>query len=189
MALIVGLAAGFVVLLLISGALTAALTALMRINASKARILAGEGFAGADALLELRSDEARTSPLGVLRVLCYLGATASEGAGRVGRRGGGRKLDWRCRPSSSSCFGGRSWGPRASGRPEPRAAGAPGGAVPLRRGSRVLRPLLYPFLAVGRRISAPLGPDRSLGRRAAGRESVEIGADGGGRRGRNEHTA
>ncbi|MYC00044.1 MAG: hypothetical protein F4X60_16040, partial [Gemmatimonadetes bacterium] len=82
MSLIAGLAATFVVLLLVSGALTAALTALMRINESKARILAGEGFAGADALLELRTDEARTTPLGVLRVLCYLGATAA-GVGAV----------------------------------------------------------------------------------------------------------
>ena len=177
MALIVGLAAGFVVLLLISGALTAALTALMRINASKARILAGEGFAGADALLELRSDEARTSPLGVLRVLCYLGATAS-----------GVAAVWAAWGAPGSWIGGAAvvvlvllvgeLGPRAlAGRSPVRLALL---AAPfLRRGSRVLRPLLYPFLAVGRRISRRSGQTEASADELQVREALEIGADEG----------
>ena len=177
MALIVGLTAGFVVLLLISGALTAALTALMRINASKARILAGEGFAGADALLELRSDEARTSPLGVLRVLCYLGATAS-----------GVAAVWAAWGAPGSWIGGAAvvvlvllvgeLGPRAlAGRSPVRLALL---AAPfLRRGSRVLRPLLYPFLAVGRRISRRSGQAEASADELQVREALEIGADEG----------
>ncbi len=177
MALIVGLAATFVVLLLISGALTAALTALMRINASKARILAGEGFAGADALLELRSDEARTSPLGVLRVLCYLGATAS-----------GVAAVWAAWGAPGSWIGGAAvvvlvllvgeLGPRAlAGRSPVRLALL---AAPfLRRGSRVLRPLLYPFLAVGRRISRRSGQAEASADELQVREALEIGADEG----------
>ncbi len=177
MALIVGLAATFVVLLLISGALTAALTALMRINASKARILAGEGFAGADALLELRSDEARTSPLGVLRVLCYLGATAS-----------GVAAVWAAWGAPGSWVGGAAvvvlvllvgeLGPRAlAGRSPVRLALV---AAPfLRRGSRILRPLLYPFLAVGRRISRRSGQAEASADELQVREALEIGADEG----------
>lgn len=177
MALIVGLAATFVVLLLISGALTAALTALMRINASKARILAGEGFAGADALLELRSDEARTSPLGVLRVLCYLGATAS-----------GVAAVWAAWGAPGSWIGGAAvvvlvllvgeLGPRAlAGRSPVRLALV---AAPfLRRGSRMLRPLLYPFLAVGRRISRRSGQAEASADELQVREALEIGADEG----------
>lgn len=80
MGLTVGLAVAAVALTAFSGALTAALTAVLRISDSRARLLADEGFAGAEALAALRVDELATSPLAVLRTACYLGAMAA-GAG------------------------------------------------------------------------------------------------------------
>ena len=177
MPLIAGLAATFLVLLLVSGALTTALTAVMRINDSKARILAGEGFPGADALLELRSDEASTTPLGVLRVLCYLGATAS-----------GVAAAWAAWGPPGRWFGGAAvvllvllvgeLGPRVvAGRSPVRLALV---AAPfLRRGSRVVGRLLYPFLAVGRLISRRSGRTEASADELQVREALEIGADAG----------
>ena len=177
MALIAGLAATFVVLLVVSGTLTATLAALMRINESKARILAGEGFAGADALLELRSDETRTTPLGVVRVLCHLGATAS-----------GVAVVWAAWGRPASWFGGAAvvvlvllageLAPRAlASRTPVRLALV---AAPyLRRGSRVLGRLFYPFVALGRLISRRSGHAEASADELQVREALEIGADEG----------
>ncbi len=177
MSLIVGLVAAFVVLLLVSGALTTTLAAVQRINESKARILAGEGFAGADALLELRTDEARTIPLGVLRVLCHLGATAS-----------GVAAVWTAWGRPGSWLGGAvvvvlvllagELAPRAlAGRSPVRLALV---AAPYLRGaSRVFGRLFYPFLAVGRLISRRSGQGEASADELQVREALEIGADEG----------
>lgn len=177
MALIVGLAAAFVVLLLVSAALTTTLAAVQRINASKARILAGEGFAGADALLELRTDEARTTPLGVLRVLCHLGATAS-----------GVAVVWAAWGRPGSWVGGAvvvvlvlllgELAPRAlAGRSPVRLALV---AAPyLRTGARVFGRVFYPFLALGRLISRRSGQGEASADELQVREALEIGADEG----------
>ena len=177
MALIVGLATAFVVLLLVAAALTTTLAAVQRINESKARILAGEGFAGADALLELRADETRTTPLGVLRVLCHLGATAA-GVAAVWASWG-RPANW---------FGGAAvvvlvllageLAPRAlAGRGPVRLALA---AAPyLHRGSRVFGRLFYPLLALGRLISRRSGQGEASADEMQVREALEIGADEG----------
>ena len=83
--LTVGLATASAALLALSGALTAALTAVLKISDSRARLLADEGFGGAEALSALRVDELATSPLTVLRTVCYLGAMATGmGAATVG---------------------------------------------------------------------------------------------------------
>ena len=177
MALIVGLATAFVVLLLVAAALTTTLAAVQRINESKARILAGEGFAGADALLELRADETRTTPLGVLRVLCHLGATAA-----------GVAAVWASWGRPGSWFGGPAvvvlvllageLAPRAlAGRGPVRLALA---AAPyLLRGSRVFGRLFYPLLALGRLISRRSGHGGASADELQVREALEIGADEG----------
>ena len=177
MSLILGLGIAFLALLLVSGALTAALTAVHRINEQKARILAGEGFAGADALLALRSDEAATAPLGVLRVLCHLGATASGVVAAAALWG-----------SRGTWIGGPvvvvvvllagELAPRAfAGRSPVRLALV---AAPLlRRSSRVLGRLLYPFTAVARMISRRSGRGDASADERQVREALEIGADEG----------
>ena len=75
--LIAGLAAAAAGMVLLSAALTAALAAVLAIDRSKVRIMAGEGFAGADALSAIRAGDVATSPLSVLRTLCCLGAVAT----------------------------------------------------------------------------------------------------------------
>ena len=177
MALIAGLAAAFAVLLLLSAALTAALTAVHRINDSKARILAGEGFAGAEALLELRSDESKTTPLGVFRVLCYLGATASGVAAAAAAWG-----------SRGTWIGGLAvvvvvllageLAPRAFARRGPVRLALV--AAPfLRTGSRVLGRLLFPLTAVVRLISRRSSRIEASADELQVREALEIGADEG----------
>ena len=77
MPLILGLTLAFVVLLFIAAGLTATLSAVLKVTDSKARILVGEGFAGADALDALRTGEAATSPLVILRAVCNLPAAGA----------------------------------------------------------------------------------------------------------------
>ena len=91
MPLILGLAAAFVVLLFIAAGLTATLSAVLKVTDSKARILVGEGFAGADALTALRSGEAATSPLVILRAICNL-AAAAAGVGAAAAAWGPRGM-------------------------------------------------------------------------------------------------
>ena len=177
LSLILGLAVAFLALLLVSGALTAALTAVHRIDERKARILAHEGFAGADALLELRSDETSTTPLGVLRALCHLGATAFgvvAAAALWGSRGtwiGGLVvvvLVLLAGELAPRAFAGRS--------PVRLALVA---APLLHGGSRVLGRLFYPFLALARLVSRRSGRDEASADELQVREALEIGADEG----------
>lgn len=84
-----GLAVAAAGMTLLSAALTAALTAVREIDGSKARIMAGEGFAGADALSAIRAGDVATSPLSVLRTLCCLGAVATGLAAALGGWGPG----------------------------------------------------------------------------------------------------
>ena len=175
--LILGLAAAFLVLLLVSGALTAALSSVNRISERKARILAGEGFAGADALLELRSDEVSTSPLGAFRVLCYLGATAS-GVAASAALWGSRGM-WIGVPVVVLVV-------LLAGEVAPRALAGRGpvrlalvAAPLLRGGSRVLGRLLYPLTAAARLISRRTGRAGASADELQVREALEIGADEG----------
>ena len=177
MSLILGLAVAFPVLLLVSGALTAALAAVHRIDERKARILAREGFAGADALLGLRSDEAATRPLGALRVLCHLGATASGGAAAAEMWGSLGM--WIGIPVTVVVvLLGGEMAPRAlAGRSPVRLALA---AAPLLRGSsRVLGRLFRPFAAAARLVSRRSGRAETSADELQVREALEIGADEG----------
>ena len=172
MPLIAGLAAAFLVLLLVSAALTAALTAVLRIDDSKARILLGEGFAGADALASLLSDEVATSPLGVLRALCYLGATASGVVaaavawGPLGMWIGGPAV-------VLLVFLAGELAPRAIASRSP-VRWALVAAPFLRTGSRIFGRLLFPLLAMGRLLSRASGGDASPEELQV-REALEIG--------------
>ena len=127
------LAAASLLLLLVTAALTAALTAVLRISDPEARILAGEGFAGADALAALLSDEVATSPVGMLRAICFLGATAS-GVAAAATAWGTRGCGSEARPWSFWCSSRETWLPvrsRAAARfawrwsPRPSSAGLP----------------------------------------------------------------
>lgn len=174
MPLIAGLAAAFLVLLLLSAALTAALTAVLRIDDSKARILAGEGFAGADALASLLSDEASTTPLGVLRALCYLGATASGVVaaavawGTLGMWTGGPAV-------VLLVFLAGDLAPRAIASRSP-VRWALVAAPFLHTGSRIFGRLLFPLLAVGRLLSRSSGGGDASPEERQVREALEIGA-------------
>ena len=177
MALIAGLWAAFAFLLLGAAGLTATLSAVVNITDSKARILADEGFAGAAALAALRTGEASTSVLGVLRAICNLGAAAAGVAAATvlwGPRGmwiGGPLV----------VLGVLLLGevaPRAlSGRRPVRVALA---AAPfLQRASGVLGGILFPVLAVGRLLGRVSGRAEASPDELQVREALEIGADEG----------
>ncbi len=174
MALIAGLWAAFALLLLGAAGLTATLSAVVNITDSKARILADEGFAGAAALAALRTGEASTSVLGVLRAICNLGAAAAGVAAATvlwGARGmwiGGPLV----------VLGVLLLGevaPRAlSGRRPVRVALA---AAPfLQRASGLLGGILFPVLALGRLLGRVSGRAEASPDELQVREALEIGA-------------
>lgn len=165
-----------VLLLAVAAGLTAALAAVSRIDDSKARILAGEGFAGADALASLKSDDA-TSSIAALRAMCHLGATASavvaatEVWGAPGIWLGGPVVILLVLLAGEL-------GPRAvAGRSPVRVALA--AAPVLLRGSRILGRLFYPLLALVRLMSRKPSPGDASPDELQVREALEIGADEG----------
>ena len=177
MALTAVLATASLLLLLVTAALTVALTAVLRISDPEARILAGEGFAGADALAALRSDEVATSPVGILRAICFLGATAS-GVVAAATAWGSQGM-WIGGPAVVLLV-------LLAGDLAPRAIASRGPvrmalvAAPfLRRASRILGRLLFPLLAVGRLLSRVSGRGEASPDELQVREALEIGADEG----------
>ena len=175
MALILWLALAFVALLVIAATLTATLTAVLKVTDSKARILVGEGFAGANALAALRTGEAATSPLVILRAVCNL-AAAGAGVGAAAAAWGPRGM-WISGPLVVIVvLLAGELGPRAlaARRPVRLALAA---APALRSLSRVFARVLFPLLALGRRFSPGSGagaegsPDEMQAR-----EALEIGA-------------
>ena len=177
MALIAGLTAAFVLLLLVAAGLTATLSAVSKIGDSRARILAEEGFAGADALTELRTGEAGTFALGVLRAVCSLGAAAA-GVAAAAVLWGPRGM-WIGGPVVVLCvLMAGEVGPRAiSGRRPVRLALA--AAPALRATSRVAGRLFYPFFAVGRLLGRVSGRAGASADELQVREALEIGAGAG----------
>ena len=177
MALITGLTAAFVLLLLVAAGLTATLAAVSKIGDSRSRILAEEGFAGADALAELRTGEVGTSALGVLRAICSLGAAAAGVAAAAvlwGPRGmwiGGPVVVLFVLLAGEV-------GPRAlSGRRPVRLALA--AAPALRATARVAGSLLYPFFALGRLLGRVSGRSEASADELQVREALEIGEGAG----------
>ncbi len=174
MPLIAGLAGAFVVLLLGAAALTATLSAVLKITDSKARILVDEGFAGAEAVAALRTGEAATSPLGILRAICNL-AAAVAGVGAV-YAGWGVTGMWIGGPVVIIVvFLGGELGPRAlaARRPVKLALAA---APVLRSLSRVFGRLLFPLLALGRLFSRGTAGGQGSQDEMQAREALEIGA-------------
>lgn len=177
MALIAGLTAAFVLLLLVAAGLTATLSAVLKISDSRARILAEEGFAGAAALADLRTGETGTSALGVLRAVCSLGAAAAGVAAATvlwGPRGmwiGGPVV------VVAVLLAGEI-GPRAlSGRRPVRLALA--AAPVLRAVARVAGRVLFPLLALGRLPGRVPGRSEASADELQVREALEIGAGAG----------
>lgn len=171
-----GLVVASAALLGLSGALTAALTAVLRISESRARLLADEGFAGAEALSALRVDELATSPLAVLRTVCYLGAMAA-GMGAAASGWGTAGL-WAAPALWLVMLLAGDLVPRglASRRPVRLALAA---APFLQRGSGFFGWLMLPLRVVER-----LLPRKATGGGASAeelqvREALEIGADEG----------
>ncbi len=174
MALIAGLWAAFGFLLGVAGALTATLSAVVKITDSRARILADEGFAGAAALTALRTGEADISVLGVFRAICNLGAAAA-GVAAVTVMWGPRGM-WIGGPLvvlAVLLFG--EVGPRAlSGRRPVRMALA---AAPfLQRASGILSRIFFPVLALGRLLGRVSGRAEASPDELQAREALEIGA-------------
>lgn len=177
MALIAGLTAAFVLLLLVAAGLTATLSAVLRISDSRARILVDEGFAGASALVELRTGETGTSALGVLRAICNLGAAAAGVAAAAvlwGTRGmwiGGPLV------VLAVLLAGEV-GPRAfaSRRPVRLALAT---APFLQSVARVFSRLLFPLLALGRLAGRVSGRVEASPDELQVREALEIGAGAG----------
>ena len=177
MPLILGLAAAFVVLLFIAAGLTATLSAVLKVTDSKARILVGEGFAGADALTALRTGEAATSPLVILRAICNL-AAAAAGVGAAAAAWGPRGM-WIGGPVVIIVvLLAGELGPRALAARRPvRLALA---AAPfLRSSSRLFSRVFFPLLALGRLFSRVSGTDESSPDEMQAREALEIGAGAG----------
>lgn len=178
MPLIAGLTVAFVVFLAGAATLTATLSAVLKITDSKARILVDEGFAGADAVAALRTGEAATSPLGILRAICSL-AAAAAGVGAVAEAWWGTTGMWIGVPAVIIVvFLGGELGPRALAARRPvRLALA---AAPfLRTLSRVFGRLLFPFLALGRLFSRGAGHAESSPDEMQAREALDIGAGAG----------
>ncbi len=177
MALIAGLTAAFVLLLLAAAGLTATLSAVLKISESKARILTEEGFKGADALAELRSGGAGTSALGVLRAVCSLGAVAA-GVAAAAALWGARSM-WLGGPIVALCvlLAGEV-GPRAlSNRRPVRLALAT--APVLRAVSRVASSLLFPVIALVRLVGRMAGRSDASADELQVREALEIGEGAG----------
>lgn len=174
MSMIPGLTAAFVLFLTSAAALTATLSAVLKITDSKARILVDEGFAGADAIAALRAGEAATSPLGILRAICNL-AAATAGVGVVYAAWGATGM-WIGGPVVIVIvFLGAELGPRALAARRPvRLALA---AAPSLRGlSRFCGRLFFPLLALGRVFSRVAGDGASSPDEMQAREALEIGA-------------
>ena len=177
MAVILGLFAAFVVLLGLAAALTATLSAVLKVTDSKARILVGEGFAGADALAALRTGEAGTAPLVILRTVCNLAAAAVGVAAAFAAWG-----------SPGMWIGGPvvivvvllvgELGPRtiAARRPVRLALAA---APFLRASSRIFGRVFLPLLALGRLFSRGAGTEEGSPDEMQAREALEIGAGAG----------
>ena len=177
MALILGLTLAFVVLLFIAAGLTATLSAVLKVTDSKARILVGEGFAGADALDALRTGEAATSPLVILRAICNL-AAAAAGVGAAAAAWGPRGM-WIGGPLVIIVvLLAGELGPRALAARRPvRLALA---AAPfLRASSRFFSRVFFPLLALGRLFSRGSETDESSPDEMQAREALEIGSGAG----------
>ena len=177
MPLILGLSAAFVVLLFVAAALTATLSAVLKVTDSKARILVGEGFAGADALAALRTGDAATSPLLILRAICNL-AAAAAGVGAAAAAWGPRGM-WIGGPVAIIVvLLAGELGPRAVAARRPvRLALA---AAPfLRSSSRLFSRVFFPLLALGRLFSRGSGTHDSSPDEMQAREALEIGAGAG----------
>ena len=177
MPVILGLTAAFVVLLFIAAALTATLSAVLKVTDSKARILVGEGFAGADALTALRTGEAATSPLVILRAICNL-AAAAAGVGAAAAAWGPRGM-WIGGPVVIIVvLLAGELGPRALAARRPvRLALA---AAPfLRASSRLFGRVFFPVFALGRVFYRGSGADDGSPDEMQAREALEIGAGAG----------
>ncbi len=83
MTLTTGLIVSSVALVLFAAALTAGLTAVLRVSDSRIRTLVDEGFAGAEALSKLRASTLAASPFTVLRILLLLTAVGAGLAAAV----------------------------------------------------------------------------------------------------------
>lgn len=171
-----GLAVASVALLGLSGALTAALTAVLRISKSRARLLADEGFAGAEALTALRVDELAASPLAVLRSGCYLGAMGAGMGAAVS--GWGTAGAWATPALWLVMLLAGELVPRglASRRPVRLALVA---APLLRRGSGFFGWIMLPLRVVERLRPGKPKDDGASAEELQVREALEIGADEG----------
>ena len=168
-----GLAVAAAGMVLLSAALTAALTAVLQIDRGKARIMAAEGFAGADALSAIRAGDVGTSPLSVLRTLCCLGAVATGLAAAVANWGPG-VFAWAGPAVVLLVLLAADVVPRglASRRPVRLALAA---APFLRRGSGLFRWLLLPLRLVDRLPRRGGGGADASSDELHVREALEIG--------------
>ena len=98
MTLTSGLIVASVLFVLLAAALTAGLTAVLRVSDSRVRTLVEEGFAGADSLSQLRASAVATSPFAVIRILLLLSAVGAGLAAAV--IGWGRSGVWAGGPIS-----------------------------------------------------------------------------------------
>ncbi len=174
MALIAGLSAAFALLLLVAAALTASLSAVLKIDASRARILAEEGFAGAGALAELRTGgETATAVLGALRAISSLGATVA-GVALVAVLWSVQGL-WIGGPLVVlGVLLTGELGPRAlAGRRPVRLALV--AAPRLRTVARIFRGVLFPLMALGRVPGRRPQPDEGSPAERQMREAIAIG--------------
>lgn len=171
-----GLAVASLALLGLSGALTAALTAVLRISKSRARLLADEGFAGAEALTALRVDELAASPLAVLRTGCFLGAMGAGMGAAVS--GWGTAGAWATPVLWLVMLLAGELVPRglASRRPVHLALVA---APLLRRGSGFFGWIMLPLRVVERLRPPKPKDDGASAEELQVREALEIGADEG----------
>ncbi len=174
MALIAGLSAAFALLLLAAAALTASLSAVLKIDPSRARILAEEGFAGAGALADLRAEgETPTAVLGALRAISSLGATVT-GVALVAVLWSVQGL-WIGGPLVVlGVLLTGELGPRAlaSRRPVRLALAA---APRLRTAARIFRGVLFPLMALGRALGRRPQPDEGSPEERQVREAIAIG--------------
>ncbi len=177
MTLIEALVAAFVVLLALSGGLSATLAAVLGISESRARILDGEGFAGAGPLLALRSDRAAIARLGVARVVCSLLATAA-GAGAVAVVWGGRALWIGGFTVVTAILVLGEFAPRKLAARAPVRVALFGAPILVRIGAFLGR-LLRPLQALGRVVSRRSPREEASEEERQVREVLEIGTEAG----------
>lgn len=171
------LAAISLLLLVLSGALAAALAAVLRISESEARILAREGFVGAKSLLVLRASDVSTTPLSVLRTACSLG-TVAAGVGACVTVWGAEELLWTLPAVVALALVAGDLVPRglASRKPVRLALVA---APLLERGSGLFAWLLLPLRLVERLLLRTGDQTEGSAEQLQVKEALEIGADEG----------